>query len=415
MRDNSGTKVPFHGWNIVWTVSIAQGLGPGLMAPLGVFMTDLQTTFDADRATISLGGPIFGVVMAVIGIFLGPRLDRGPIRRIMLWGVVIMLVSILGLSRGHELWHLGALLGCAALGISMYGVLPAQVLLVNWFNRRRGQALALATLGMSGAGLGIPPLCAWMIERVGWRDSIALLGVSAALVTFPLIHRYVIKRPADVGQVPDGDEAQPVDVSVGLRIPVERFLRDPSFWYVGLGFGMCLAGLSAGLHLVPFGEDMGLSRQRAAWAPTALSAGSLVGKLVGGWMIDYVGKRPIVALLVGVQMTGWAVLANDPGFPGLLSGAALLGFGSGGFLPLPAVFQAACFGRSVVGQVGGLMGFLGLPFQMAIPPLVGMVYDQTGSYELAFNSMIAVALSAAVLLFLVRIPASEPTPEAARP
>lgn len=403
MQGAASSGTPFHGWRIVWTVALAQGLGPALLAPMGVFMTQLQEEFGASRAAVSLGGPILAGMMLVVGLVLGPRLDRGPIRRIMLWGVGIMLGAMLALSRGRSLPAVGLLLAIASLGMSMYGTLPAQVLLVNWFSRLRGRALAVSTVGMSFSGFLLPPLSAWLITVIGWRDSTAAIALVAALLCFPPILAFVVNRPEEVGQQPDGEASNDPPPPPQERLPIRFFLRDPNFWLISLGMGFSLSALAVGLHLVPYGQALGFELQAAAWAPTALSAGSLVGKLLGGWSIDRMGKRITVVSLLAVQALGWVLLAGEPGYTGLLTGSALMGFGAGGFLPLPPVYLAACFGRSVVGQASGLAGAATLPIQMAAAPLVGAVFDSTGSYQSAFQSMVGVALLAALLLTRVRV------------
>jgi len=404
---------PFFGWRIVWTVALAQALGPALMGPIGVFMTQLLDECGASRAAVSLGGPILAGMMMLVGLVVGPRLDRGPIRRIMLWGVVIMLGAMLGLARGRSLLEVGALLAVASVGMSMYGTLPAQVLLVNWFSRLRGQALALSTVGMSISGLTLPPLCAWLIAQYGWRESVSYIALVAALLCFPPILAFVINRPEDVGQHPDGDTASATPAPPSERLSFRFFLRDANFWLVSVGMGLALSALAVALHLVPFGQSLGFELREAAWAPTALSSGSLVGKLLGGWSIDRLGKRATVVGLLVIQALGWVLLASEPDYSTLLAGSALMGFGAGGFLPLPPIFLAACFGRNVVGQASGLAGAAALPIQMLAPPLVGAVFDSTGSYQIAFQSMVGVALLAAVLLIRVRVPDRDLPPEAA--
>lgn len=413
MKSAASNATPFSGWRIVWTVALAQALGPALMSPLGVFMTELQAEFGASRAAVSLGGPILAGMMMLVGLVLGPRLDRGPIRRIMLWGVGIMLVAMLALSRATSLGEIGLFLAVASVGMSMYGHLPAQVLLVNWFRRLRGRALAVSTIGMSGSGLLLPPLCALLIASAGWRDTISLIAVAAAaLCVFP-IASFVVNRPEDVGQHPDGDASGSPEPPLEARLPTQRFLRDPNFWLVSFGMGFCLSALAVALHLVPFGQSLGFTLQEAAWAPAALSSGSLVGKLLGGWSIDRLGKRITVSGLLAVQAVGWVILASGPDYREMLAGAALLGFGSGGFLPLSAVYLAACFGRSVVGQASGLAGAATLPIQMLAAPLVGVVFDYGGSYTPAFQGMLGVVVLAALLLLLVRVPDRELPHEAA--
>ena len=409
MRQAPETAPGFAGWRIVWTVSLAQGLGPALLGPAGVFMTPMQDEFGASRAAVSLGGPILASVMLLMGLVLGPRLDRGSIRRFMLVGLAIMAASLIGLSRAGSLQSVGLLLALASVGMSLYGILPAQVLLVNWFTRLRGRALALSTVGMSVSGFLLPPLSALLIAQVGWRDAIALIAATAAMICVVPIARFIVDRPEDLGQHPDGDREGRAVPATTIRRSPRHFLGSGNFWLISLGMGLALASLAVTLHLVPFALSLGFPLQRAAWLPTALSMGSLFGKLLGGYSIDRLGHRITVASLLSVQGIGWILVTSEPGYFGLLASAALIGFGSGGFLPLPPVYLAACFGPRVVGQAVGLSGAATLPLQIAAPLLVGAQFDRVGSYLPAFEAMLGVSFLAAVLLLCVRLPASEPS------
>ena len=405
--------MPFHGGRIILTALVAQGLGMGLFSLSAPLMTSLQAEFGASRAALGAGMGIFIVVMTIASAVLGPVLDRGPLRRIMLVGVAIMWVSVFGMSRATSLSQLALLLVCASAGIAMYGMLPATVLLVNWFVERRGGAIALSAVGMSLAGFSLPPLCAYLIETAGWRDALLGLGTGAAVISAAVIGAFAVRRPEDVGQFPDGRKGLVVPAAPE-RIPATHFLGDRNFWLMGIGFGITLTAMGAvGTHLVAFGEDLGFSKQSAAWAPSVASSGALVGKLFAGWMSDRTDKRVVLLLLLTTHAAGWAMLATEPGFGALLAGCAVLGFGGGGMIPLPPVFQGACFGRLVIGQVSGLQALITVPIGAPLPYLVGLSYDRTGSYVSAFVVIIALIALALTLLLLLRLPEVEPGTEPA--
>ncbi len=410
---SSGPVPPFHGGRIILTALVAQGLGMGLFTLSAPLLTSLQAEFGASRAALGGGMGIFIVVLTVTSAMLGPILDRGPLRRIMLLGVAIMWASLLGMSRATSLSQLAVLMILASAGIAMYGMIPATVLVVNWFVERRGIAVTLAATGMSFAGFSFPPLCAYLIETAGWREALALIATAAAVIAAMVIGAFAVKRPEDVGQFPDGRVGS-VAPPVSEAVPAMRFLGDRNFWLMGLGFGIALTAMGAvATHLVAFGEDLGLSRQNAAWAPSLLSTGALAGKLFAGWMVDRIDKRIVLVALLATHATGWAILSTEPGFGVMLAGCAVLGFGGGGMIPLPPVFQGACFGRVVIGQVGGLQALIAVPIGAPLAFLVGLSYDRTGSYVFAFLSIIALIALALALLLLLRLPEIEPGTEPA--
>ena len=270
--------------------------------------------------------------------------------------------------------------------------------------------MALATLGFSLTGFTLPPLGAWLIGRLGWRDALAVVGLGAAAILVPLIWAFAVKRPEDVGQFPDGGAGTGATEHPLRRVPHGVLVRNPNFWWIGAGFGLVMgAMIASALHLVPHGRDLGLSLQRAALGPVAMSSAALIGKLVAGWLADRVGLRFAVVSLLCVHAAGWVGLSQAQDLPRLLAAAATVGFGGGGMIPLPALYQAACFGRAVIGQVGGLNALVSMPFMVIGPPLIGWVYDRTGGYEPAFYGLIGTTAVALTLLALVRFPMREPT------
>jgi len=149
-------SAPFHGWRIVGLGVIANAIGTGLIGVYAFMVTPLVEEFEATPAQLGLGMSITIVSMALAAPILGPIFDRGRLRATMLAGVAVMVMAMGLLSQGQALWQLAIGLALTASGISMFGMLPAKVLIVNWFVRRRGRALAFAFAGTSLAGFVMP-------------------------------------------------------------------------------------------------------------------------------------------------------------------------------------------------------------------------------------------------------------------
>jgi MFS family permease len=404
------TAIPFHGWRIVAVAAVAQALGFGLLSAYGFLVTPLAEEFGATTTQLGLGFSISIMFTALTGPLLGRALDRGPLRAIMLSGVVLMLVSVIALSRGTALFELAVCFAFVSVGMSMYGLFPAQVMIVNWFIERRGMALAVAATGLSVAAFFVPQVTSRLIRSLGWRDALVAIAVFAAAVALPLIARFAVKRPEEVGQRPDG--ALPSDGPAGARlveIPLGDVLRDPNFWLVGIGAGIALCVSLPGFFLVRYMErELGIPPVEAANVPSAMAAAGLVGKLLAGWAVDRMNRLLVVVAALGLNALGWLAAVTQTSLGGMLLAAVPLGLGGGGFLALPAVLQGACFGRAMIGRVSGLHALLGLPFLLAIAPLVGMLEQRTGSFATPFVGLAGLLLLAALVFALVRIPRIEP-------
>jgi len=424
----------FDGWRIVALAALSQGLALPLLGAFGLVATPLIEEFGASTTQLGLGMSLAIFATALAGPPLGVALDRGPLRVLMLCGVALMLLSVAALSRATALWQLAVCLSFATVGMSMYGMLPVQVILVNWFVLRRGTALSFAYVGTSVAALVVPLATAWLIEGLGWRDALVALAASAAALAAPAIAR-LVKRPAELGQTPDGipdsrsepasearsegaaraesSKANGVTTASEARSEAQPsegtgWLRDRNFWLIAVGIGLALSVSVATLFLVRHLETLGIARTQAALVPSAMAAFGIVGKLGAGWLIDRIDARAVVAGALTLHAVGWAIVASQSSFGAMLLAAAPLGLGGGGFLPLPAVLQGRCFGREAIGRVGGLHGLIGLPFLLAAAPLVGWAEGSSGGFATPFYRLMGVLLLAAAVLACLRIPEVEP-------
>jgi predicted MFS family arabinose efflux permease len=403
---------PFHGWRVVAAAFVAQLVSNGCtFLSFGVFVIPLSEAFETTRGTISAAPGLAMLAMGAVSPFLGRAIDGGPLRGIMLAGVALLSAGLLLLSLATSLWQM-ALVFCAlvAVGAAMCGPLAANALVVNWFVRRRGLALGVAVAGATAASFLMPPLAAFLIDRLGWRGALAGLGVFAAALALPVFFAFVVPRPEDVGQTPDGDPAREAASGGPLPLPeTGALLRDPNLWLIALAFAFVFASpVVMHLHLVPWAEDQGLSRQRAAYFFTAMAPFSLLGKIAFGAVADRIDPRRATWIAVSFLIATWCLLLTEPGYPAFLAIGAIYGLGVGAVAPIHGVVVGACFGRGGFGRVMGIGGLAGLPIIALSGPLAGFLYDATQDYELAFSSMAASLVAAALLVAFLRVPAVEP-------
>jgi MFS family permease len=398
----------FDGWRIVFACAAAQALGAGLIAIYGFVLTPIIDEFGASDAQMGLAMSITILSMAVVAPFLGPLLDRASIKRIMLTGVAIMLASAWAIAQGTELWHLGLALSVCSVGIALYGPMPVQVLLINWFVARRGSALAFAGLGYSLAGLVLPIAAAWLVGAFGWRNAVTSLATLAALIVAPAIALCVSNRPEEKGQHPDGGVALESSAGAGRASEVAHsateILRDPNFWLIGIGMGIAHAVPISSLFLVRHMEGFGIEPKSAALVFVAMGTFGMVGKLASGNLADRFDERWVSVAVFVIYFVGWIMMAKATTLSVMILSAVPIGLGAGGMVPMAPLLVGACFGRAVVGKVIGMQAALGLPFLLSTAPLVGFVRDRTGSYVSAFLGLAAGLVIASAILAFVRLP-----------
>jgi MFS family permease len=407
----SAGPVRFYGWRIVAVAFLAQGLSTAATVYLyGMFLKPLTTEFGASRMVAGLGLSAMYAVQALISPSLGRALDRHSIRAIMISGTLGMCAGLVLLSTVGALWQAGLVYALlVGVGSAMAGPLSGATLVSNWFVRSRGRALGLAALGVSFCGFALPPIAAALIAALGWRSACLALGLGIAAILVPALAIVVVSRPEERGWTPDGVPAESVpraasDATAPVPWTTGALLRDRNFRAIVAAIAL-IAGATVAMltHIVAFATDQGIEAQRASLLISVVAGFSMLGKVGFGALIDRLDERITFYLMVGVQTAGWLILLFASGLSGLLCATALFGFGAGGNLPISGGVVAAVFGRESFGRVMGLMTPFMLLFTVVTPPLVGHVYDRSGSYDLAFRLLALGTIAAAVPVAFLRI------------
>ena len=116
----------YYGYYLVGAAFVAQFVSTGMYSyVLGSFMAPMTDELGWSRADFTLTRTIGQMVMAVVGIYIGSRVDMYGGRPIMLVGSLILGVTLALTSQIDSLWAWlllnGVLvtIGCAMLGLSL--------------------------------------------------------------------------------------------------------------------------------------------------------------------------------------------------------------------------------------------------------------------------------------------------------
>ena len=405
----------FYGWRIVGATFVSLFISVGfLFYSYGVFFPALEAEFGGSRFAISIALAIMNIVMGFSAPFLGRALDSWSIRNIMLIGAIFVSLGFMLASQIAALWQFYLLLGTfLGLGAGMIGQLPSSTLVSNWFIKRRGLALGIATMGVSLSGVVMAPLTTWLISSVGWRTTFMLFGALTAGIVTPLVGLIVVNRPEDMGLHPDGaTEEDAIELEHNgnaFSAPYPDFstrgtFRDRNFWAITIAISLNFFAMGATLtHMIPHAKDLGISALNASFVLTASAGVGVFGKVLFGYIADFVDSRLALLVSMSFQCCGTILLLFAETYPMLVVVGAIFGLGMGGVVPLWGTMIGEYFGRESFGRVMGLMGPCMLPIHVFGVPFAGLVFDLTGSYSGAYSTFIgAYALSALSLLILRR-------------
>ncbi len=371
----------------------------------GVFFKAIAEEFGDSRFGVSIGIMLTQIAGALVAPLIGQALDRYPLRNVQVIGALLMGTGFIGLGFVETQLQfylvLGLFIGC---GAGAMGQLATSKLVANWFMKKRGTALGIAATGISASGVVMPAISAWIILTYGWREGFLIYGIITLVVVVPLVSKFVISRPEDVGLLPDGAPKGTVMPPASPPAKVREFLGNSNFWALVTVIGLLFCVQSGTLiHLVPRITDTGVSLSAASLVMSVTAAFGIAGKLIYGALVDRWDVRRALWLGIAFQVAGQLVMLFMPGYYHFMFGAALFGFGMGGVVPMQGAAVGAAFGRESFGRVLGAMRLPMVFLQILGTPFAGWVYDSTGSYDPAFQVFLGVYVLAAIAVLSIKV------------
>ena len=402
-------RLPFYyGWVVLGCVCLAGFARQGpAVSVLSIFIVPMTAEFGWSRTEIAGAVSLGGLLAAVVAPMIGPFLDRRGARLVLCLAVLGTGLSTMALSLTQSL-AVFYLLFCFArmnwagpFELGLYGALN------NWFVARRAFAASIASLVQMSGLVALPLIAQFAMQGGGWRAGWLAIGITVLIVGFLPVWLLLVRRPEDVGLLPDraAAVAGAAPAAAEPRFSRAAALRTSAFWLLAL-YSMLVYAVQAGvtLHQVPHLIERGLSPIAAATVVAVFSAMSAVASfgiafLPRRWPVRYGLILPALAMsagafaLIGVASPGSAYLA-----------AGVFGAGIGGITTLIPVAWADYFGRESYGAIRGVALPLQVLAQAAGPLLSGVLRDHNGSYVASLIVFGSLAAAAVVVAFIARRP-----------
>src|SRR3990170_5536528 len=163
-------KTVFYGWWIVVAGFATLGITYGFRYYVfGVFLKPMSSELGWDRAATAAVYSVSMVLEYALAFLVGRIVDRYGPRIVMTLGALVAAGGFMSVSLVTQLWQYYLLYGLiTTIGVAMVGMIPVNTALANWFARKRGTAMGIASSSISIGSIILVPSSTWIIGQFGW-------------------------------------------------------------------------------------------------------------------------------------------------------------------------------------------------------------------------------------------------------
>lgn len=359
------------------------------MTGITAFDEPLLNQFGWSRGELKLRDMFNLILAAALSPFIGALIDRVGVRKLLLFGSLLLVVLYVAYSRIESIYHVYLIhIGFAAVVVSS-GLSVAVILVSQWFNARRGTALGLALVGSSLGGMFIPKLIVHLLPLYGWRESFLLMAaLPAGLFLLALL---LVRTPAQM-------KLQPLQAAAGNNEQLKRqaqnalwpdlgyrqALRTRTFWALAVVAMTTFYSIMAlSTHLMLHMADLGFDPKQGSDGMFLLFGTGMIGKFFFGMLADVLPPKKVFVGNLALMLAGAVLIATQ--LSSLLwYSLVLIGLGWGGLYALLQLQIVGAFGLSSAGKILGTISLLDATTAGLGIWLSAVMFDHFGNYVIAF-------------------------------
>ena len=409
-----GVKGIYYGWYIVAICVLTQIAANSLaMNTFSLFVGPWSSEMHAPISTLLLALTSLGAGYALLAPFTGTLSDNFSARSLFCAGLLLLVLSLLGISSAHKAWQIIALYAVPLpLAMSLTTDLVCNTLLSRWFVHRLGLALGISSFGLGAGGIILPPIVAALLPEFGWRTivhgGVAIIALIIVPINFWLIRDRPTERDNPRYRIAIGGSLSNGGVN-HANVSWREILSRRHFWLLIAIYIPMLALYSTCIqNVAPIALSRGMTVQTAGFLMSALSLSQLFALLVSGILCDRLGARiPLLGLALSCAIGG-VIVAFGKSVSVMIVGVMLAAFG-GSIWPVLTAALAVEFGASKIGRALGLASFF-LPLGVLAPFCVAKIQEATGSYVPGLLGMVTLVLLSCIACVFLRQTSRSPSP-----
>jgi MFS family permease len=411
-------KPKFYGWKLLAVLFCLDFMNMGFPYYGGSVISGYMIhEIKMSRSTLGLGFTLINLFVGLAAVIVAISIVKYGLRATFVAGsAMICLGSLFMGFYASKPWHYLVAFGVVnGIGISFATLVPAATAVTRWFRRYRGRAMGIALSASGFAGFAVSPFLDKMLRAAGGNWHAGWQIVAGAAVLAGLLAFFFVKEsPESMGQtvdgVPEEEQSRPSRTdALATKYPwtTGEAYRTPAYWLIAIAsifaqfpFFLLIA------HWVLRLRGVGISSADAAWAMSLLTVGTLLGRWLGGLLMDVMNARYAYIIGLCLYLVGSFMAINvtpETVVIGYIAGA-LHGTAFGWTFTCMNTCTAHYYGPAAFPKLNGMMILLTSAAASPAGYVGGKLFDLYGSYTRAFQLDAILAVLAIIAMVFATMP-----------
>lgn len=379
-------------WIVIACAAFIVTLAMGVRQSFGLFLPQMSVDIGISRSDFGLAMALQNLLFGLVQPFVGALADKHGAGRIVLAGALLYALGLLGAALATDAIGLhisfGLLIGMAQSATTFVVVLGAVGRVVS--PEKRSGAFGIVTAGGSLGQFLVVPLASMLLGDIGYHQTLWIMAGLVGLCGLLAI---------GVAGRTDGGSGLVLEVEQSAREALREAAAHRGYWLLNAGFFVCGFHIAfIATHLPAYLDDKGLGIAIGAQVLALVGLFNILGSYVFGRAGDLMRQKYILSALYTARSAVIALFLLLP----LTHASALVFAGAMGFLWLGTVPLTS----GIVGRIFGvrhlsmLYGIVFLSHQVGSffgAWMAGLIFDATGSYNIAWGFAIALGLFAGLV------------------
>lgn len=343
-------------------------------------------------SSVGISHADFGSLYAIITlasaftlIYVGKFIDKWPVRKFTLFVVLLLAASLLLVALSYN--QIVLCIGLWGIRLAGQGLLPhtSSSFISRRFNKDRGRALSLVTLGHPLGEAILPMVLVVLLSLLDWRLCLGIGAIFLMVILLPYIALIPIPNDSNISE--DKDEKFKIWTQKEVLKSRHFFTVVPAI------FIPTLLTTALFLYQIPLAEEKGWTAQWIAFCLTGFAIARVIASLFSGTIIDRYGAKNIFPFHLIPFIIGLLILFFSNGSWAAYVYMFLTGMSMGLGSTIKSALLADIFGVASIGAVRSLFSTVMVISTAVGPALFGYLLNQ----NVSFNHLIVLSIILALV------------------